>query len=151
MAAIEAQACGAVVITTALAALNETVEHGRTGICLPGDPRSTAYQNEFVKTATELLQNPSRLHELSAAARERAFRVYRWSSVASEWTSILESIPAAAVHARWNGPLALLQKAHDYLQNGNVSATTRVLATLDQSPFLKNEVDALKGRLSTWM
>src|SRR4029453_250047 len=34
MAAIEAQACGAVVITTARAALTETVVNGETGICL---------------------------------------------------------------------------------------------------------------------
>jgi glycosyltransferase involved in cell wall biosynthesis len=38
MAVIEAQACGAVVITTARAGLNETVENGKSGICLPGEP-----------------------------------------------------------------------------------------------------------------
>jgi len=151
MAAIEAQACGAVVITTARAALPETVENGRTGICLPGEPASGVYQREFITTLTQLLQSPARLHELSAAARERAFRLYRWSAVACEWTSILEAMPPVRVHARWNGPLMLLQKTQVYLQNGNVNAASRVLAALDQTPFLRNEVDVLKGRLSKWM
>jgi hypothetical protein len=100
---------------------------------------------------SKLFENPPRLEELSRFARERAFRKYRWSTIAAEWTAIFEDMPAKAVHARLNGPLALLQKTHDYLQNGNISAATRVLAALDQTPFLRNEVDSLKGRLSTWM
>jgi glycosyltransferase involved in cell wall biosynthesis len=151
MAAIEAQACGAVVITTARAALNETVENGKTGICLRGEPSSTAYQREFVATVAALVDNPTRLQEMSRAARERAFRTYTWPRIASEWLSILETMPVVPVHARWNGPLALLQKTHDYLENGNINAATRVLAALEQTPFLRNEVDVLKGRLSTWM
>ena len=151
MAAIEAQACGAVVITTARGALSETVENGKSGICLPGEPTSSSYQREFITTVTKLLQRPARLTELSNAARERAFRVYRWCTVAAEWTAILEAMPALPVHGRWTGPLTLLQKTQDYLRNGNVSAANRVLAALEQTPFLRNEVDALKGQLSTWM
>jgi hypothetical protein len=151
MAAIEAQACGAVVITTARAALTETVENGKTGICLNGEPGTSTYQREFITTVTGLLQSPSRLDQLSSAARDRAFRMYRWSTIASEWTAIFEDMPATAVHSRFNGPLTLLQKTHDYLRNGNISAATRVLAALEQTPFLRNEVDALKGKLNTWM
>src|SRR5262249_41752685 len=150
MAAIEAQACGAVVITTARAALTETIVNGETGICLRGEPDDPSYQHEFITTVTQLLKNPERLNELSLAARERAFQTYRWSTIASEWTAIFEVMPAIFVHARWNGPLTLLQKTHEYLRNGNINAASRVLAALDQTPFLRNEVDALKGRL-TWM
>jgi glycosyltransferase involved in cell wall biosynthesis len=151
MAAIEAQACGAVVITTARAALTETVENGKSGICIPGEPGSASYQREFITTVSKLLQSPARLQELSSAARERAFRLYRWSSIAGEWTDIFESMPAVPVHERWNGPLMLLHKTHQYLKNGNVTAASRVLTALDRTPFLKNEVEALKGTLSTWM
>jgi glycosyltransferase involved in cell wall biosynthesis len=151
IAAIEAQACGAVVITTARAALAETVEHGKTGICLNGEPASPDYQREFINTVRRLLENPSRLQELSCAARERAFRLYQWPAVASEWTNIFERMPARPVHQRWNGPLSLLQKTHNYLRNGNLSAAGRVLAVLDDTPFLRTEVEALKGRLTTWM
>ncbi len=151
MAAIEAQACGAVVITTARAALTETVENGKTGICIPGEPSSATYQREFITAVSRLSANPARLAELSNAARERAFRTYSWSTIASEWTAIFEAMPAVPVHARWNGPLTLLQKTHDYIRNGNITAASRVLAALEQTPFLRQEVDALKGKLSTWM
>ncbi len=151
IAAIEAQASGCVVITSAKAALNETVEHERTGICLKGDPRSPGYQRDFVAAVASLVRNPARAEELSQAARERAFRNYTWASIAREWTCILEDVPAKPVHARLSGPLSLLQKTHDYLRNGNVSAATRVLTALDRTPFLRNEVEALKGQLSTWM
>src|SRR5204863_7784376 len=110
-----------------------------------GDPASAGYQLEFIATVSGLVSSPSRMEELSRAARERSFRLYRWFTIASEWKAIFEAVPAVAVHQRWNGPLMLLQKTYDYLQNGNVNAARRVLAVLEQSPFLRNEVDALKG------
>jgi glycosyltransferase involved in cell wall biosynthesis len=151
IAVIEAQASGCVVVTSAKAALNETVEHGRTGICIKGDPKSDQYRREFISTVCELLRNRPLLERFSGAARERAFEKYRWSTIASEWTTILQNVPAEPVHARLSGPLTLLQKTHDYLRNGNVSAAARVLAALDENPFLRNEVEALKGQLGTWM
>jgi glycosyltransferase involved in cell wall biosynthesis len=151
IAAIEAQAAGCVVVTSARAALNETVENRKTGVCLPGEPASMEYQRAFIAAVTGLLANPSRLAELSHAARERAFRIYTWAAIASEWTSIFQSMPAKQVHARWSGPLALIEKTHDLLRKGNVSAATRVLSALEQTPFLTDEVDVLKGKLSTWM
>jgi glycosyltransferase involved in cell wall biosynthesis len=151
IAAIEAQASGCVVVTSAKAALNETVEHGRTGICVKGDPASHAYQREFIETVCALLRNRPLLERFSQAARDRAFQKYTWSSVASEWTTILKHMPAVPVHARLSGPLTLLKKTHDYLRNGNANAAARVLAALDQTPFLRNEVEVLKGQLSTWM
>ena len=91
------------------------------------------------------------MEQFSHTARERAFRKYTWSSIAWEWTAILENMPTTPVHARWSGPLTLLQKTQTYLQNGNVNAATRVLTALDATPFFRNEVEALKGKLSTWM
>lgn len=151
IAAIEAQASGCVAVTSAKAALNETIENGTTGICLKGDPQSAAYQREFIATVTGLVNNQERLEALSRAARDRAFRKYTWAAIAREWTAILESMPVQSIHARWNGPLTLLQKTHEYLRNGNVNAASRVLTALDQTPFLRNEVEALKGKLNTWM
>jgi glycosyltransferase involved in cell wall biosynthesis len=151
IAAIEAQASGCVVITSAKAALIETVEHGRTGILVTGDPKSEEYQRDFITTACALMQNRPLLRRFSQAAQERAFQKYTWSSIAREWTGILESMRCEPVHARLSGPLTLLQKTHDYLRNGNRSAAARVLAALDQTPFLRSEVEALKGQLGTWM
>jgi glycosyltransferase involved in cell wall biosynthesis len=151
IAAIEAQASGCVVVTSARAALNETVEHGKTGICLKGEPKTEEYQREFIGIISALLRNPERMAAFSEAAIRRAFQGYTWKSIASEWTNIFESMPATAAHRRWSGPLSLLQKAHDYLEKGNVSAATRVLTALERTPFLKSEVEAVKGKLSTWM
>jgi glycosyltransferase involved in cell wall biosynthesis len=162
IAAIEAQASGCVVITSAKAGLNETVQNGKTGICISGDPTSAAYQEEFVRTVCDLLNNPGRMAELSEAARKRAFDSYTWRSIALEWTTIFEEMPARLVHSRWSGPLILLQKTHDFIEKGNVSAARRVLQTVEETPFLRSEVEAakrkcnstqqrLKGQPGTWM
>ena len=151
IAAIEAQASGCVVVTSAKAGLNETVQNGKTGICLSGDPASEDYQQEFVRTVDSLLRNPDRMAEISAAAMRRAFAQYTWGSIASEWIDIFGSMPEKNVHNRWSGPLSLLQKTHDLLQKGNVSAARRVLTAVEQTPFLRNEVETAKGKLSTWM
>jgi glycosyltransferase involved in cell wall biosynthesis len=151
IAAIEAQASGCVVVTSALAALNETVENDTTGICIKGDPQSDEYQRRFVAAVQGLLGNPSRMMQFSRAARERAFRIYNWAVIAAEWTEIFSQMLPQPVSQRWSGPLMLLQKTHEYLQNGNVNAASRVLSALKQTPFLQNEVEALKGKLSTWM
>jgi glycosyltransferase involved in cell wall biosynthesis len=143
IAAIEAQASGCVVVTSARAALNETIEHGYSGICIKGDPKSEQYHREFISTVCDLLENRERIEEFSRNARERAYRKYIWSSIAWEWTAILENMHATQVHARWAGPLSLLQKTQTYLQNGNVSAATRVLTALDATPFFRNEVERL--------
>src|SRR5436305_436777 len=90
-----------------------------------------------VSTFCSFLENAGRMEEFSRQARERAFRKYTWSSIAWEWTAILENMPVAQVHARWSGPLSLLQKTQTYLQNGNVNAATRVLTALDATPFFR--------------
>ncbi len=151
IAAIEAQASGCVVITSARAGLNETVQDEKTGICIKGDPHSQRYKREFIAAAVGLLRNPSRLIELSAAARRRAFRLYDWAIIAAEWTDIFQAMAPQPVHQRWSGPLSLLQKTHELLRNGNISAASRVLTVLERTPFLRNEVEAVKGKLSTWM
>ena len=151
IAAIEAQASGCVVVTSAKAGLNETVQNGKTGICLPGDPVSENYQREFVSTVGSLLRNPDRMLEISDAAKQRAFDLYTWGRIASEWIDIFAAMPEKIVHNRWSGPLSLLEKTHDLLQKGNVSAARRVLTTMEQTPFLRNEVENVKGKLSTWM
>lgn len=151
IAAIEAQASGCVVVTSARAALNETVRDGETGICLRSEPGSQEYQREFVRTVRDLLANTARLAGLSDRAQRYAHEHYTWAHIASEWTGIFDAMPPKPVHPRRSGPLSLLQKTHEYLQKGNVSAGSRVLLALEQTPFLENEVRVVKGQLSTWM
>jgi glycosyltransferase involved in cell wall biosynthesis len=147
IAAIEAQASGCVVITSAKAGLNETVAHGETGICIDGDPRSENYQRQFIETACALMRNEDLFRRMSAAARVRAFQRYSWNSIAREWTDIFEKMTASPVSGRYSGPLSLLERGHGYKRNGNLGAARRVLSNLLATPFLAAEVARLQTEL----
>ncbi len=90
IAAIEAQAAGNPVVTTALGGLNETVQDKKTGILIPGDSRSREYGNRFVREIVHLLRDRKKWRRFSQQARERAFQVYRWEVIANEWSSELD-------------------------------------------------------------
>ncbi len=94
IAAIEAQAAGAPVVTSRLGALPETVADGVTGLCIPGDSRSPAYQRAFIEKTVNLLKNRKRLTEMSMAARSRAFERYPWSRIAEDWLAEFDRIAA---------------------------------------------------------
>jgi glycosyltransferase involved in cell wall biosynthesis/Tfp pilus assembly protein PilF len=86
IAAIEAQAAGCVVVTSAFGALAETV--GDAGICVPGDPRSAEYQQAFVDACVELLTDDERWQGLSARALARTWTGYTWPSIAEGWEAL---------------------------------------------------------------
>jgi glycosyltransferase involved in cell wall biosynthesis/Flp pilus assembly protein TadD len=93
IAAIEAQAAGCAVVTTALGALPQTVGEG--GICIPGDPRSRAYQDAFVGHCVRLLTDDTQWENMSRAAFDRAWRDYTWLGVAREWETLCRRALAA--------------------------------------------------------
>ena len=147
IAAIEAQACGAVVVTSAKAGLAETVEDGSTGVCIQGDPASEDYRRAFVQAVSQLAGNRERLRSMSGAARRRAFGLYSWRSIAQEWSELFEVMAPRPGAARWSGPLVMLQKGHEYLAKGNVSATQRILRRLETQPFFEAEIKDLGQKL----
>lgn len=148
ISAIEAQASGCVVVTSAKAGLSETVAHGETGICIEGDPRTESYQRQFIEASCGLMWNEDLFQKMSAAARARAFRRYAWSSIAFEWTSILDNMTPVPVSGRFSGPLCLLERAHEYIRGGNRVAARRVLSNLEATPFLAGEVARLQTELN---
>jgi hypothetical protein len=87
IAAIEAQAAGCPVLTSAVGALPETVGDG--GLCLHGDPRSPAYQDAFVNAAVQLLRDDQQWSALSQRARERTDPFYSWTTIAAEWDTLI--------------------------------------------------------------
>ena len=147
IAAIEAQAAGAVVVTSAMAGLKETVANGTTGVTIEGDPKSERYRREFVEAVASLAGNPARLKEMSGAARKRAFERYTWKSIAREWSAMFADMEVQPVPPRWSGPLVLLEKGHEYLAKGNRSATQRILGRLQTQPFFEKEVKSLGEKL----
>ncbi len=80
--AIEAQAAGCVPVTTALAALPETVSHG---FILKPPNTAEEYGNAFVKRVVNLLQNEENRAKFAEAGREFTFKYHGWDQVASAW------------------------------------------------------------------
>lgn len=77
---MEAQAAGAIPVTSALAALPETV--GSAGVLINETPGSTDYINSFVSAINDLLANSARRKESAASARHYARNEHSWQTVA---------------------------------------------------------------------
>lgn len=95
IAAIEAQAAGLPVITSARGALPETVLQGQTGILIEGEPFSAAYGEAFVGAVVELLKDSGKSQALGQAARERILTEYTWQQRALEWHQFLTAFSSS--------------------------------------------------------
>ena len=83
IAAIEAQAAGCAVVTSALGALPETVGDG--GICIADDPQTSSYQQRFVDECVRLLNDDERWQAMSERGLARAWTDYTWTAIAADW------------------------------------------------------------------
>jgi glycosyltransferase involved in cell wall biosynthesis len=86
--AIESQAAGCAIVTSAFGALPETV--GKAGILVPGEPGSPEYINQFIAAVNLLLSDDAKLDTYSEAAKRQA-EGYAWSSIASRFVEFVES------------------------------------------------------------
>lgn len=89
--AVEAQAAGCVPVTTALAALTETVQHG---ILIPGQNTDDDYQTKFVNAVVDLLTDESGRQKFASAGREHALTSCDWMTVAQEWCHMFDDVLA---------------------------------------------------------
>jgi glycosyltransferase involved in cell wall biosynthesis len=80
--AMKAQAAGAIPVTSALAALNETVQHGYKISFSILDART---QKSFVQIVADLLLNPEKQEKLRKPMREWALAYFDWKVVAQQW------------------------------------------------------------------
>ena len=85
ISAIEAQAAGVPVLSTKLAALNETVVNGVTGELISGNAASWLYKMRFAGELKKLLKDEVLWNRLSLNGIERANKVHSWAMIASEW------------------------------------------------------------------
>jgi len=85
ISAMEAHAAGLRMVTSPIAALNETV--GRRGTMVPGDCFSSDYQARFVNEVVSAMGKPDDgdRNALQAYARDN----FSWDDVAKEWDSML--------------------------------------------------------------
>jgi len=80
---LEAMACGAAVIASAVGGHLDTVADGITGLLVP--PRNPGALADRIRY---LLANPARCRELGAAAATRARSRYSWAQIAAETEAI---------------------------------------------------------------
>lgn len=91
--ALEAQAAGAIPVTTALGGLNETVKHG---VLIPPPNTSAAYRDTFVSYVKAMLTDKSsemlgRLSSIRYRGREWAL-TQTWKVLAGDWSQYFEQL-----------------------------------------------------------
>ncbi|MEY4667632.1 MAG: hypothetical protein RL518_331 [Pseudomonadota bacterium] len=86
--ALEAQAAGCAIATSALGALPETV--GRAGILIDGEPGSQAYLESFIGAVDTLLRDDEMLASCVAAGREQV-EGRTWAAIAGRFSDYLET------------------------------------------------------------
>lgn len=94
MCAIEAQAAGCVVVSTARAGLVETV--GKRGVLIAGEPGASQHDSAMVEAVNKLLCEPQRLAQLSEVASMWVRSEQTWQRVADRFESLLRLAPARA-------------------------------------------------------
>ena len=95
--ALEAQAAGCAIVTSARGALPETV--GKAGILISGEPGSTQYNRDFVDAVCSVLENDALFESLSTAGTMQSSTT-DWSHVASRLVSFIETRPSTATTSR---------------------------------------------------
>jgi glycosyltransferase involved in cell wall biosynthesis len=85
--AMENQAAGAVPVTTALAALNETVGTAR-GVLVKPYSTEPRYKVDFLKEVKRLVEDGDTRYRLAQFGREHALANLTWDGVAAQWEQI---------------------------------------------------------------
>jgi glycosyltransferase involved in cell wall biosynthesis/Tfp pilus assembly protein PilF len=140
VAAIEAQAAGCAVVTSALGALPQTVGDG--GLCIPGDPRSAPYQEAFVAACVGLLTDDARWQAMSERALARAWEHYTWPQIGDEWETLLRA--ALTVEP----PVVARVAVH--LSAGRAALAQRMLQAEARPSVVAADVWALLLALAAW-
>lgn len=94
--AMEAQAAGLHIVTSPIAALNETV--GDRGTLIPGDWLSEDYMNRWVDAVVEKMSVGSNDSNERANLQNYAKNHFSWDSLADEWDSMIRKIVEDVEH-----------------------------------------------------
>jgi alpha-maltose-1-phosphate synthase len=100
---VEAMACGAAVVASAVGGIPEIVVEGQTGHLVafepgedpygaPADPQRFA--RDFADPLNRLLADPDRARAMGAAGRQRVIDAFSWSSVAERTVELYRSLLA---------------------------------------------------------
>lgn len=92
VAAIEAMAAGVAVVTSDRGALPETVADGVGGVVIAYGRGDQVFVKNLAQAAVNLLGDKKRLASLSDSAQTRAWQIFSWQKIASEWDGLLKQI-----------------------------------------------------------
>jgi starch synthase len=96
---VEAMACGAPVVASAVGGVPEVVQDGATGYLVPFEPSGDAFGTPADPAAfvagiadrvNRLLADPALARRMGAAGRQRALEEFTWASVATKTVAVYE-------------------------------------------------------------
>jgi len=90
---LEAMACEAAVVASAVGGIPEVVEDGVTGLLVPYDADDPeGFAHAFAARVNELLADPERAKRMGEAGRTRAVESFSWPAVAAETVALYERL-----------------------------------------------------------
>ena len=99
---LEAMACEAPVVASAVGGIPEVVVDGETGLLVPvalgpdGNPDDPArFAADFAARVNELLADPERARRMGKAGRVRAVGEFSWGAIAEQTIALYERLIAA--------------------------------------------------------
>jgi starch synthase len=98
---LEAMACEAAVVASAVGGIPEVVVDGETGVLVPvdlgpdGDPVDPErFASDFAAGVNDLLADPERAAEMGRAGRRRAVERFSWGAIADETVALYRRLAA---------------------------------------------------------